>query len=80
LQERHIQCFGEKPKPNQFRDWTVKANEVLFNRKHFNCDRDNMEEEQQKTIKSFEEMAARRAKQYPNATPDELLDLALDTF
>lgn len=80
LRDRHIQCFGKKPKPNQFRGWTVEVNEALFSRKHFNCNRDNMEEEQQRIIKSFEEMAVRRAKQYPNATPDELLALALDTF
>lgn len=80
LQERHIQCFGTKPTPNQFRDWTVKVNEALFNKKHFNCNRDNMDQEEQRMIESFEYMAVRRAKQHPNATPNELLSLALDTY
>ena len=80
LQERHIQCFGVKPKPAQFRGWTVRANEVLFGKKHFNCDRDNMEQENQHIIESFEFMAVRRSKQNPKANPDQLLELALDTF
>jgi len=80
LKERHLQCFGFAPEPSQYRDWTVKANETLFGRKHFNCNRDNMELEEQRLIESFEYMAVRRAKQYPNALPDELLTLALDTF
>lgn len=80
LQERHIQCFGAKPKPEQFRDWTVRANQVLFGRRHFNCDRDTMENEEQRIIENFEFMAVRRSKQNPRVTPDELLELALDTF
>ena len=80
LQERHLQCFGTKPNPNQFKNWTVKVNEALFSKKHFNCNRDNMEEGEQRMIESFEYMAVRRAKQHPNATPDELLALALDTY
>ena len=80
LQERHLQCFGTKPSPNQFKNWTVKVNEALFSKKHFNCNRDNMEEEEQRMIESFEYMAVRRAKQHPKAMPDELLDLALDTY
>ena len=80
LQDRHIQLYGVKPTPKQFRDWTVKANEVLFGRPHFKCNRDNMELEEQRIIESFEFMAVRRAKQHPQVSPDKLLDLALDTF
>lgn len=80
LRDRHIQCFGVKPNQNQYKAWTVRANQVLFNRRHFNCDRDNMEMEEQRVIESFEYMAARRAKQNPRATPDQLLELALDIF
>lgn len=80
LQERHLECFGTKPSSNQFKEWTVKVNEALFSKKHFNCNRDNMEEEEQRVIESFEYMAVRRAKQHPKATPDELLVLALDTY
>lgn len=80
LQERHIQCYGTKPTPNQFKEWTVRVNQVLFAKKHFKCDRDNMEVEEQRIIEMFENMAVRRAGQNPNSEPDKLLELALDTF
>jgi len=80
LQDRHIQCYGTKPTPRQFKDWTVRVNEVLFSRKHFNCDRDNMQSEEQRTIEMFENMAIRRAGQNPQASPAMLLELALDTL
>jgi len=80
LQDRHIQCYGTKPTAKQFKDWTVRVNEVLFSRKHFNCDRDNMQGEEQRTIEMFENMAIRRAGQNPQANPAALLELALDTF
>jgi len=80
LQDRHVQCYGAKPTPKQFKDWTVRVNQVLFSRKHFNCDRDNMQAEEQRTIEMFENMAIRRAGQNPKATPTILLELALDTF
>jgi len=80
LQDRHIQCYGTKPTPKQFKDWTVRVNQVLFARNHFNCDRDNMQSEEQRTIEMFENMAIRRAGQNPQANPAALLELALDTF
>jgi hypothetical protein len=80
LRDRHIQIFGAKPSPNQFKQWTIKANQVLFHRDHFNGNRDNMELEEQRIIESFEFMAVRRANQNPNATPNQLLTMALDTF
>lgn len=80
LQERHAQCFGTKPNSDQFKAWTVRANQVLFGRKHFNRDRDTMESEDQRIIEAFEFIAVRRAKQNPSADPDRLLELALDTF
>jgi len=80
LQDRHIQCYGTKPTPKQFKDWTVRVNQVLFSRNHFNCDRDNMQSEEQRTIEMFENMAIRRAGQNPQANPAALLELALDTF
>lgn len=80
LRDRHIQCFGVKPDKEQYRLWTVRANEVLFSRRHFNCDRDTMAMEEQRVIEAFEYMAVRKAKQKPNAAPDQLLELALETF
>ena len=80
LRDRHIQCFGVKPKPDQYKDWTVIVNEALFGRRHFNCDRDTMEMEEQRLIESFEYTAVRKAKKHPSATPDELLELTLMVF
>ena len=80
LRDRHVKCFGEKPSPKQFKDWTVLANEVLFNRKHFNCDRDNMNMEEQRLIEHFEYMAAYQAGRNPELDPEQLLGLALSAF
>jgi len=80
LQDRHVQCYGTKPTPRQFKDWTVRVNQVLFSKKHFNCDRDNMQSDEQRIIEMFENMATRRAGQNPQANPAALLELALDTF
>lgn len=80
LRDRHIQCFGVKPESEQYRLWTIRANEVLFNRRHFNCDRDTMAMEEQKLIESFEYTAVRKSKKHPTAKPDELLELTLSVF
>lgn len=80
LRDRHIQCFGVKPKPDQYKDWTVAVNEALFGRRHFQCDRDTMAMEEQQLIESFEYTAVRKAKKHPSVKPDELLDLVLSTF
>ena len=80
LRDRHIQCFGTKPTPSQYKAWTVQANKVLFNKAHFNCDRDTMQTEEQRIIEMFENMAIRRADQNPSVDPSRLLELALDTF
>ena len=80
LRDRSLELFGEKPTPEKYRQWTVKVNNQLFNQPHFWRDRDNMEDFEQITITNFEFMAKRRAKQHPQATPDELVELALDTF
>ena len=80
LQERHIECYGSKPTPKQFRDWTVRVNQALFTKTHFKCDRDNMQAEEQSIIETFEKMAVRRAGQNPKEEPTILLELALDTF
>lgn len=80
LRDRYIKCFGEKPTPKQFKDWTVLANEVLFNRKHFKCDRDNMDLEEQRLIEHFEYAAARQAKLNPDLEPDVILGMALSVF
>ncbi len=80
LRDRHIEVFGIKPQPEQYKEWTVRVNQILFGRKHFNCDRDTMEMEEQRLIECFEYTAVRKAKQNPKANPDQLLELVLTTF
>ena len=77
LQERHVEFYGCKPTPKQFKDWTVLANEVLFSKKHFNCDRDNMQAEEQELIEHFEYGAVRLARLNPDLDPDQILGQAL---
>ena len=52
----------------------------LFNRRHFECDRDNMEVFEQETIELFERMAERKAKTHKMATPDQLVEMAISSF
>ena len=80
LRDRHIQCFGSKPNPTQYKRWTIQVNEALFGRKHFNGDRDTMEMEEQRLIESFEYTAVRKSKKHSTAKPDDLLLLVLNTF
>lgn len=80
LRDRHVECFDVKPTKEQYKAWTVRANQVLFNRSHFNCNRDTMELEEQRLIEAFEYTAVRKAKKHLSATPDELLELTLQVF
>lgn len=80
LRDRSLELFGTKPDPEDYRRWTIKVNERLFNRYHFYCDRDNMEVREQETIELFERMAERKAKLHYLATPDELVEMALSSF
>ncbi len=80
MQDRHTKLFGAKPTPKQFRDWTVKANLSLFQKTHFQCDRDTMSIEEQMQIENFEFLCCRWSKKYPVDTPDQILDKVLSTF
>ena len=80
LRDRSLELFGNKPTPNDYKQWTIKVNERLFNRRHFECDRDNMEVFEQETIELFERMAERKAKTHKTATPDELVEMAINSF
>ncbi len=80
MQDRHTKLFGAKPTPKQFRDWTVKANLSLFQKPHFQCDRDTMSIEEQMQIENFEFLCCRWSKKYPSDTPDQILDKVLSTF
>jgi hypothetical protein len=80
LRDRSLKLYNEKPTPEDYRLWTVLVNERLFNKRHFRCDRDNMEQWEQETIELFERMAERKAKLHPQSTPDDLVEMALSSF
>jgi hypothetical protein len=80
LRDRSLELFGIKPSPNDYKQWTIKVNERLFNRRHFECDRDNMQKFEQETIELFERMAERKAKTHKMATPDDLVEMAINSF
>lgn len=80
LMDRHIKLHGTKPTKDQYKYWTVVVNQQLFNKPHFNCNRDIMNDDEQKTIELFERMAVRMANKYPTIDCDGLLDKALAMF
>jgi hypothetical protein len=80
IQQRNLDLFGVVPTSEQFRDWTVKANLALFNKRHFKCDRDTMTIDEQMIIESFEFLCCRLAKKHPQETPDQILSRVLATF
>lgn len=80
LRDRSLELFGTKLNPNDYKQWTIKVNERLFNRRHFECDRDNMQKFEQETIELFERMAERKAKTHKMATPDDLVEMAINSF
>lgn len=80
MRDRHTKLFGTKPTQKQFRDWTVKANLSLFQKPHFQCNRDTMSIDEQMQIENFEFLCCRWSKKYPSDTPDQILDRVLSTF
>lgn len=80
LRDRSLELYGIKPQPEQYKIWTVIVNDRLFNRDHFFRNRDNMNQVEQETIELFERMARRKAELYPQATPDQLVEMALAAF
>ena len=80
LRDRSLQLYGIKPDSDSYKRWTVKVNQRLFSKRHFFCNRDNMNQLEQELIELFERMAERKAKLNPKATPDEVIELALLAF
>lgn len=80
LRDRSLQLYGIKPDSDRYKRWTVKVNQRLFSKRHFFCNRDNMNQLEQELIELFERMAERKAKLNPKATPDEVIELALLAF
>lgn len=64
---------------NVFRSLTVEVNEILFNRRHFYCDRSAfMGVDQQEIITQFEIELAATAREYPDEPIEKIVALALD--
>jgi len=80
IRDRHLELYGTKPTPNQYKQWTIQVNLVLFDKKHFNCNRDNMAFEEQRVIENFEFTCVRKSKQFPLANPEEILERTLANF
>ena len=80
LRDRSLQLYGIKPDSDSYKRWTVKVNQRLFSKRHFFCNRDNMNQLEQELIELFERMAERKAKLNPKATPGEVIELALLAF
>jgi hypothetical protein len=80
LMNRSLKLYGVKPKAEDYRRWTVYVNKMLFNQLHFECNRDNMSEKEQRIIEAFETTASFKATRYPNATPDEIITMAVNVF
>jgi hypothetical protein len=80
LRDRHLELYNQKPSADDYKKWTVMVNERLFQKSHFHCNRDTMEVWEQETIELFERMAQRKAKTHPQATPNEIIDIALQSF
>lgn len=80
LRDRSMTLYGTKPTPGNYRNWTIKVNERLFSKRHFQCNRDNMNQLEQEAIELFERMAERKAKLHLQATPDQLVEMALASF
>ena len=80
LMNRHLKQTGLKPLPEDYKRWTVTVNNKLFNKPHFNRNRDNMSFDEQLLIEQFEFMAARVADKFPDLSCNMLLEKTLETF
>jgi len=81
IRDRYVAFYGRKPERYEYAAMIKKANMAIFGVPHFNSDRTkNMSEEQQATIKMFEEFLARKAKNKPEWSPESILDIALEQF
>ena len=84
LKERLIEQIGEERYKaiavDFFKNTTIQVNQHLYQQPHFNCDRDNMTEEQLSDIELFERQLERRAHRLPEHTAEELLAWMLGNY
>jgi hypothetical protein len=65
---------------DEYRQLTTQVNLVLFGIPHFNCNRDLMSPEQQRTINIFEGLLTRWGEKYPAKTAAQLVNDCLEIF
>lgn len=80
LRDRYLSLYNQKPSAEEYKKWAVMVNERLFQKTHFQCNRDTMKMWEQETIELFERMAQKKAKTHPEATPEEIVNIALQSF
>lgn len=84
LKERLIEQIGKERYQaiavDFFKNTTIQVNQHLYQQPHFNCDRDNMTEEQLSDIELFERQLERRAHRLPEHTAEELLAWMLGNY
>lgn len=81
IRERYVTFYGIKPEGWVYGKLVKKANLALFGVPDFGSDRTkNMTDDQQKTVKLFEEMLQRTAGKYPSMEPEAVLDKVIDMF
>ena len=82
--KRHMEFhgyYGDKSRVRaEFCELTVRVNLKFYGVRHFKCDRDNMDDEQQELIKEFERAVVRHSKRNPSLAPSDLIDAALAIF
>jgi hypothetical protein len=81
IRDRHYEFYGFKPDRNYYRRINMKTDMVLFGVPSFGSNRKkNCKKEEQETLDQFQRFLKRRANQYPELEPAELLDEALRSF
>jgi hypothetical protein len=81
IRDRHYEFYGFKPDPAYYARIHMKTDKVLFGVPSFGANRKkNCTPEQQETLDQFQRFLKRRANQYPELEPAELLDETLRSF
>jgi hypothetical protein len=84
LKERIVELEGVDAYADKrayfFKEVTVAVNMALFGQPHFNCNRDNMDEDQLTMIEMLERMVAKRALKFPEATAEEIITWCVENI
>jgi hypothetical protein len=81
IRDRHYEFYGFKPDSFYYARIHKKTDMVLLGKPSFGSNRKkNCTKEEQETLDQFQRFLKRRANQYPELEPAELLDEALRSF